>query len=66
MRRLILAIAFVPLAVAQRPITEIRNSATEAVFDLGGGSLVSFKLNGGLNPLAWLGPADRDATLRPG
>ena len=65
MRRLIFAIALAPLVVAQRPTSEIRNAAAEAVFDLGGGSLVTFKLKGGLNPLAWLGPADRNAALRP-
>jgi len=65
MRRLILSLALVPLAVAQRPTSEISNSAAEAVFDLGGGSLVSFRLKGGLNPLAWIGPADRNAALRP-
>lgn len=63
--RLIVAAAFVPLAFAQRPVAEIRNAAAEAVFDLGGGSLVAFRLKGGLNPLAWLGPADKDVALRP-
>ena len=65
MRSILLAAALAPLVMAQRPVTEIRSAAAEAVFDLGGGSLVTFKLNGGLNPLAWLGPADKDTKLRP-
>jgi len=64
MRPAILAL-FIPIAFAQRPVTEIRSTAAQAVFDLGGGSLVTFKLNGGLNPLAWLGPDDKNVTLRP-
>jgi hypothetical protein len=63
--RLLLLAALAPLAFAQRPVTEIKNSAAEVVFDLGGGSLVTFKLKGGVNPLAWLGPADKNETLRP-
>jgi len=50
---------------AQRPSSAIKSSVAEAIFDLGGGSLISFKLTGGLNPLAWLGPADRNVELRP-
>ncbi len=65
MRAQILALAFAALALAQRPTTEVRNNTAQAVFDLGGGSLVTFKLNRGLNPLSWLGPADKDEKLRP-
>lgn len=63
--RLLLLATLVPLAFAQRPASTIRNTAAEAVFDLGGGSLVTFKLTNGVNPLAWLGPADRNEALRP-
>ncbi|MFN0103977.1 MAG: hypothetical protein ACKV2U_18075 [Bryobacteraceae bacterium] len=65
MRFLLLAAALAPLLFAQRPTIEIRNGAAEAIFDLGGGSLVTFRMKGGLNPLAWLGPADKDSKLRP-
>lgn len=65
MRRLLLAVALAPALLAQRPTAAIGNNTAEAVFDLGGGSLVTFKLKGGLNPLAWLGPADKDVALRP-
>jgi hypothetical protein len=65
MTRLLLAAALAPIVFAQRPTTEIRSAAAEAIFDLGGGSLTTFKLKNGLNPLAWLGPADKDAKLRP-
>jgi hypothetical protein len=63
--RPLLLILLLPLAFAQRPVAAIGSAAAEAAFDLGGGSLVTFQLKGGLNPLAWLGPADRDAPLRP-
>jgi hypothetical protein len=65
MRPLLLAAGFALIASAQRPTSEIRTNTAEAVFDLGGGSLISFKLKGGVNPLAWLGPADRNVELRP-
>lgn len=65
MRTLLIAALWLPILVAQRPTSKIGNSAAEAVFDLGGGSLTHFLLKGGLNPLKWLGPADRDAKLRP-
>ncbi|MBL8241465.1 MAG: hypothetical protein JNM66_28830 [Bryobacterales bacterium] len=64
MRPLLFAACAV-LAFAQRPVTEIRSATAEATFDVGGGSLVNFKLKGGLNPLVWIGPADRDERLRP-
>jgi hypothetical protein len=51
--------------IAQRPTVTIAGGAAEAEFDLGGGSLVTFRLKGGLNPLRWLGPADTNARLRP-
>jgi hypothetical protein len=63
--RILAAVLFAPLLLAQRPAVELRNGAAEASFDLGGGSLVTFRLKGGLNPLGWLGPADRDVELRP-
>ncbi len=55
------------LALLQdRPQVIIQNPAAEAVFDLGGGSLVSFQLKSQpLNPLRWLGPGDEKATNRP-
>jgi len=65
MRPLLLAALGASLLLAQRPVAQIHNNAAEAVFDLGGGSLVTFRLKGGVNPLAWLGPADRDVKLRP-
>ena len=63
--RLAFIAALAPMLFAQRPTTEIRNNAAEAVFDLGGGSLVTFRMKGGLNPLAWLGDGDKNVTLRP-
>ena len=65
MRPLLLAAACAPLLFSQRPTSEIRTNTAEAIFDLGGGSLISFKLKGGMNPLAWLGPEDRKVELRP-
>ena len=54
------------LALSQdRPQVVIQNPNAEAIFDLGGGSFVSFKLKNGLNPLRWLGPADEKAINRP-
>lgn len=37
--------------MTQRPTAKLTAGAGEAVFDLGGESLFSFRLNGGLNPL---------------
>ena len=55
------------LALSQdRPQVVIQNPTAEAIFDLGGGSFVSFKLKDKpLNPLRWLGPADEKALNRP-
>jgi hypothetical protein len=54
------------LALAQdRPQHVISSDKAEAIFDLQGGSFVSFKLKGGINPLRWLGPGDVNATNRP-
>ncbi|MBY0503699.1 MAG: hypothetical protein K2X03_07310 [Bryobacteraceae bacterium] len=53
------------LAAQERPQVTVQNPAAEAVFDLNGGSFVSFKFKNGLNPLRWLGPADTKATYRP-
>lgn len=63
--RILLVAAVAPMLLAQRPTAAIQNGAAEAVFDLGGGSLVTFRLKGGLNPLAWIGPADRNVENRP-
>lgn len=50
----------------ERPQVILRNPAAEAIFDLGGGSFTSFKLQKqGLNPLRWLGPADANVANRP-
>lgn len=65
MRPFLFAAALAPLVFAQRPVSEIRTNTAEAVFDLGGGSLVSFRLKGGLNPLSWIGPADKNIVNRP-
>src|SRR5262245_1780838 len=44
----------------------LENPAATLHIDLGGGSIVDFHLSGGgLNPRRWIGPADRDAALRP-
>ena len=51
--------------MTQRPTAKLTAGTGEAVFDLGGGSLFSFRLNGGLNPLVWLDAADNNATFRP-
>ena len=48
-----------------RPTVVLDNGTLRAVWDLGGGSLVSFQHGGGLNPLGWLGADDVRATLRP-
>jgi hypothetical protein len=63
--RLIPILALALGAFAQRPSVELKNNAAEASFDLGGGSLVSFRMKGGLNPLSWIGPADRNVENRP-
>src|SRR5258708_32307172 len=55
-----------PLIAQQRPAVTIAGATAQAVFDLGGGSLVSFtRTDKPLNPLRWLGPADRNLALRP-
>lgn len=49
-----------------RPQIVLTNSVVEAIFDLGGGSFVSFQLKEQrLNPLRWLGPGDEAAANRP-
>jgi hypothetical protein len=54
------------LMAQERPQVVLANSAAEAVFDLGGGSFVSFRLkNQNLNPLRWQGPADQNVVNRP-
>ncbi len=55
------------LALAQdRPQHVVSNDKAEAIFDLGGGSFVSFKLKDNpINPLRWLGPGDEKQTNRP-
>ncbi len=65
MRPLSIALLFAAAVLAQRPTAAIGNAGAEAVFDLGGGSLVTFRMKGGVNPLAWLGPADTNVPLRP-
>ncbi|MFM7320014.1 MAG: hypothetical protein ACKO5K_00640, partial [Armatimonadota bacterium] len=50
---------------ADRPLVRLRTEHAEAVFDLGGGSLVDFHATGSVNPLGWLAPDDRDAANRP-
>lgn len=61
-----LFLAALALLTQDRPTVIVTNPAAEAVFDLGGGSFVSFKLKGGgLNPLRWLGPGDSAAVNRP-
>ncbi len=51
--------------MTQRPTAVLTGGTGEAVFDLGGGSLFSFRLNGGLNPLGWLDAVDRSVDFRP-
>ena len=55
------------LSLAQsRPQHIVSNAHAEAIFDLGGGSFVSFKLTQNpINPLRWLGPGDESQTNRP-
>ena len=49
-----------------RPAVVLESPAAKLVVDLGGGSIVDFRLSAdGLNPLAWIGPADVKAELRP-
>lgn len=59
-------LAAIALLAQDRPQAVLANRTAEAIFDLGGGSFVSFKLkDGGLNPLRWLGPGDATAANRP-
>jgi hypothetical protein len=59
-------IVLLALLAQDRPRVVVSNAAAEAVFDLGGGSFVSFKLKQNpINPLRWLGPADENAINRP-
>jgi len=52
--------------VSGRPSIVLESPAAKLVIDLGGGSIVDFRLaTGGLNPLRWIGPADESAALRP-
>ncbi len=51
--------------LADRPLVRLRTEHAEAVFDLGGGSLVDFHATGAINPLGWLAPDDRDVPNRP-
>lgn len=58
--------ATLALLAQQRPQVVLTNPASEAIFDLGGGSFVSFRLkDAGVNPLGWLGPEDASAANRP-
>jgi hypothetical protein len=65
MRLVFLSFLAVTAALAQRPGYMLSGGAAEAEFDLGGGSLVTFRLKNGVNPLRWLGPADANEKLRP-
>src|SRR5215510_1767513 len=59
-------VVLLTLVAQERPQMILRNPAAEAIFDLGGGSFTSFRLQKqGLNPLRWLGPADTNVTNRP-
>lgn len=59
-------LATLVLIAQDRPQVILTNPAAQAVFDLGGGSFVSFRLKDAeLNPLRWLGPADSNAVNRP-
>jgi hypothetical protein len=49
-----------------RPAAVYETTAAKLVIDLGGGSIVDFRLaKDGLNPLRWLGPGHEKLTLRP-
>ncbi len=49
-----------------RPQIGLSNPSAEAIFDLGGGSFVSFQLRDRqVNPLRWQSPGDSQATNRP-
>jgi hypothetical protein len=59
-------LVLVALLAQDRPQVIIDNPVSTAVFDLQGGSFVSFRLKQkDLNPLRWLGPADEKAVNRP-
>jgi hypothetical protein len=59
-------LAALALLAQDRPQVILTNPAAEAIFDLGGGSFVSFRLKDAeLNPLRWLGPGDDKAANRP-
>jgi hypothetical protein len=59
-------LALIPLVAQDRPQVVLTNPTAEAIFDLGGGSFVSFRLKDAkLNPLRWLGPGDDKAANRP-
>lgn len=49
----------------QRSTVKLSAGRGEAVFDLGGGSLMSFRLHGRLNPLGWLDVSDSTINYRP-
>lgn len=58
-------IAVMVLIAQDRPQVVLANREAEAVFDLGGGSFVSFRLKeAGPNPLRWIGPRDTEAANR--
>jgi hypothetical protein len=48
-----------------RRSVRLESQTATLVIDVGGGSIVDFRLGGGLNPLRWLGPGDADKPLRP-
>ena len=54
------------VVVNGRRTVVVESPAATVLIDLGGGSIVDFRLAGsGLNPLRWLGPGDENAALRP-
>lgn len=63
---LLLAVPLLLNAQARRPEVRLEGKAATVAVDLGGGSIVDFHLaEGGLNPLAWIAPDDRDKPIRP-
>ncbi len=59
-------VLFVAIMSQERPQAVLTNPTAEAIFDLGGGSFVSFRLKKpDVNPLRWLGPDDEKLANRP-
>lgn len=61
----VLAGAFAQNASHGRPAVYLESPAAVVTIDLGGGSIVDFHLAGGINPLHWIAPEDKDKPIRP-